>query len=100
MNKPHKHAELIKAWADGARIQFKNYLGEWKTCLPSWDENSEYRIEPEAKEYWLISPGRITYGPYTKKNALKALAQLAVPSNGILQIDWKILKEVKENDKD
>ena len=24
MNKPHKHAEVIKAWADGAVIEYKS----------------------------------------------------------------------------
>lgn len=51
MNKPHKHAELIKAWADGATIQFLNlHFNEWKDILdnsPSWNENTQYRIKPE-----------------------------------------------------
>lgn len=50
MNKPHKHAKLIKAWADGAQIQYKN-LNEWEDCViyPKWDNNTEYRIKPEPK---------------------------------------------------
>ena len=27
--KPHKHAELIKAWADGAEIQWKDADGRF-----------------------------------------------------------------------
>ena len=28
--KPHKHAELIKAWADGAEIEYKSKVdGVW-----------------------------------------------------------------------
>ena len=48
--KPHKHAELIKAWADGAEIQvYKPHWDEWHDCLvPLWDSN-EYRIKPEPK---------------------------------------------------
>ena len=53
--KPHKHCELIKAWADGAEIQVKV-----KNCVdgdywidehfPYWnDERYEYRIKPEPK---------------------------------------------------
>ena len=48
---PHVHAELIKAWAEGAEIQFKNpntYLWENATN-PSWFANWEYRIKPEPK---------------------------------------------------
>jgi hypothetical protein len=55
MNKPHKHAELIKAWADGAEIEIKFYNG-WRDCQPvDWNENAEFRIKPEPKpdtQYW------------------------------------------------
>lgn len=46
----HKHAELIKAWADGAEIEYE-YDGEWIICLsnPAWQTNVEYRIKPEPK---------------------------------------------------
>lgn len=51
MNKPHKHAEVIKAWADGAVIQYK-YNNQWITpsSFISWDENIEYRVKPEKKK--------------------------------------------------
>ena len=45
----HKHAELIKAWADGATIErLCNYTWE-KDLQPTWWENFEYRIKPEPK---------------------------------------------------
>lgn len=55
---PHKHAALIKAWADGAEIQFRYRRGgnplvkwsDWKTVgNPQWDtsETYEYRIKPD-----------------------------------------------------
>jgi hypothetical protein len=47
--KPHKHAELIKAWADGAEIQYKPIDGVWVTEEPLWCEEYEYRIKPESK---------------------------------------------------
>jgi hypothetical protein len=46
--KPHKHSELIKAWADGHEIQhFDNAFG-WTNCSdsPAWKENIKYRIKP------------------------------------------------------
>lgn len=55
--KPHKHAELIKAWADGAEIE-ERYIGngdyegsEWYVTNGDWSdtENWEYRIKPEPK---------------------------------------------------
>jgi hypothetical protein len=49
--KPHKHAKEIKAWADGAEIEF--YVKEddiWRpTCSPSWGGAVEYRIKPQPK---------------------------------------------------
>lgn len=43
----HKHAEAIKAWADGAQIQIKDYDSDvWTDCDPQWAENREYRIKP------------------------------------------------------
>ena len=49
--KPHKHCELIKAWADGAKIQFRPHPDcGWCDCPhnePSWHDSQEYRIKPE-----------------------------------------------------
>ena len=48
--KPHKHAEVIKAWADGAQIQWK-FKGDWVDIQrPNWhEEEFEFRIKPEPK---------------------------------------------------
>lgn len=50
MNKPHKHAELIKAWADGAQIQCKHAINDsWiDVGIPNW-ESENYRIKPAKK---------------------------------------------------
>lgn len=46
-NPPHKHAELIKAWAEGAEIEFKNFVDCWvQVNEPSWLESYQYRIKP------------------------------------------------------
>ena len=45
-NPPHKHAELIKAWADGAEIEYQTQ-GKWRVTLkPSWHLHTVYRIKP------------------------------------------------------
>lgn len=55
MGKPHKHAELIRAWADGAEIEY--YVvssSKWHRCVenkPAWDTMMEYRIKPEPPKY-------------------------------------------------
>lgn len=68
MNKPHKHAEVIKAWADGAEIECRcpvNNSGWLPTNAPSWFEDYEYRVKPQPKKYkawvWLVvgSEGRV-----------------------------------------
>ena len=48
--RPHKHAEIIKAWADGADIQVY-HIDKWMdvTC-PVWLEAYKYRIKPEPKK--------------------------------------------------
>ena len=49
MSKQHKHADLIKAWADGAKIQFRS-KGEWLDVLsPCWINAYEYRVTPVKK---------------------------------------------------
>lgn len=57
---PHKHAVVIKAWADGAKIEYRNKLGGWEhTVTPCWNENSTYRIKPEEKSY-----GQVAYNAF------------------------------------
>ena len=54
--KPHKHAELIKAWADGAEIEWKFkhrtdgfYLMTKDNHPDLWQEDEvEYRIKPST----------------------------------------------------
>lgn len=50
MKTPHKHAEFIKAWADGAEIQMRSADGRWyNNSQPGWSPHMEYRIKPEPK---------------------------------------------------
>jgi len=51
--KQHKWHKEIKAWADGAEIQFKyHYENEWvDEDIPDWsDVELEFRIKPQPKE--------------------------------------------------
>lgn len=51
MKQPHKHAELIKAWADGATIEVHHCEnGVWTIAPnPGWYAGMQYRIKPEPK---------------------------------------------------
>lgn len=64
MNVPHKHADTIKAWADGKQIQVRvSPLQGWLDWIPQqkyngisqfddiprWIESYEYRVKPETR---------------------------------------------------
>jgi len=52
MKTPHKHAELIKAWADGAEIEYLDVgsASVWRSVTsPRWDGQGSYRIKPAPK---------------------------------------------------
>ena len=51
MGKPHKNAEFIKAWADGAEIQVYDESDDkwYDVTHPSWCSSNEYRIKPDKK---------------------------------------------------
>jgi len=60
MKKSHKHAELIKQWADGAKIQSRRNDVSLLVCppkhpdfeddpFPEWSINRDYRIKPEPQ---------------------------------------------------
>lgn len=72
---PHKHAALIKAWADGAEIQRANGLGGWWGVgnAPLWDTDAEYRIKPETK------PDVVLYGSYNPLQVLGADQRAVYP---------------------
>jgi len=64
----HIHADLIIAWANGAKIQ-KKYANLWNDVAdPKWNPYSEYRIKPEPK------PDIVRYTHMTTKYTL-ALAE-------------------------
>ena len=47
----HKWHKEIKAWADGAEIQFFSAGYGWMEAgIPEWLEESEYRIKPQPKK--------------------------------------------------
>lgn len=61
--KPLKHAEVIKAWADGAKIQWYDSSPRehrWKDCpdVFLWQDRFEFRVKPEPK------PDLVYYGVF------------------------------------
>lgn len=57
LKKPHVHAEVIKAWADGAAVQ-KQIPGssEWideSGSLVHFHNEWRYRVKPEPREFFI-----------------------------------------------
>lgn len=63
MKTPHKHAEVIKAWADGAQIQYQSvHDGRWIDFCGEDDDDPDtgpwsdapcnWRIKPEPRKGW------------------------------------------------
>lgn len=45
---PHKHANMIKAWADGAEIVVRSPGSEWRPApWPKWIPSHEYRVKSD-----------------------------------------------------
>lgn len=45
---PHVHAEMIKAWADGEKIQWSDDGNNWREApVPSWAQQNYYRVKLE-----------------------------------------------------
>lgn len=54
MNKPHKHKDVIIAWANGAEIECRNpaFSKEWEPVeFPTWSTNVEYRVKPKEETH-------------------------------------------------
>lgn len=83
-NKQHKWHKEIKAWADGADIEFySGPLGQWIfEKSPMWYEDMDYRIKP-VREFPTTS---LSYGELalayeraaTRSKALKDIANAAI----------------------
>lgn len=71
MPTPHKHAVALRAYADGAQIQYrdpKDRIGTWRdTSNPGFHACFEYRVKPEPK-----TPGQIAEEAYYKSCGFKS----------------------------
>ena len=66
MGTPHKHRDLIKAWADGAVIEHYRVGFGWEECsfnTPCWSQATNYRIKPQIIKYRvaLLKVGDVVY---------------------------------------
>ena len=65
--KPHKWAKEIKAWADGAEIEWWNDVHQrWETERePMWSVLNKCRIKPQPKEPQYLYAHRTNEGDIT-----------------------------------
>lgn len=51
------HLEVVRAWIDGATIQYySNTTNTWVDVTdndPVWDESTQYRVKSEPREWWI-----------------------------------------------
>ena len=94
MNKPHKHAEFIKAWADGAEIEFRQEeCHAWKKVdSPSWSLYNQYRVKPElVVKYHGIMQGTDGYERMNYNTGYHSeLSHVRYPDS-----KWKVIAIVK-----
>ena len=67
-----KHAELIKAWADGAEIEVLDNDSWRESKFPSWNDGLSYRIKPEPVKvvrYLVVDNAFIVHGFSGNQNA-------------------------------
>ena len=90
MGTPHKHRDVIIAWANGAEIEYKEE-GVWyllPPLVPPYFEEAEYRIKPKRvkKEGWLN-----LYSAYPAIHATKEEADFHAESTrkACVRIEWE-----------
>jgi hypothetical protein len=94
----HKHAEVIKAWVDGAEIEaFDHHIKKWFVVKhPIWESDMEYRVKPTPKPdivlYTRISNCGVAY--FDKYKNINAGHNLKVTICG--NYGWLIAAEVIE----
>lgn len=96
MSNPHKHAEVIKAWADGAKIQVRdNVTGNWDDLdyTPSWDVRLQYRVKPKEpiiRYLWAFKKERWTgFDIFGRLMDEKQAHEWAANNDWVIQrLDW------------
>lgn len=92
--KPHVHAEVIKAWADGAEIEYYSQeLACWRDVdPPRWNEGVHYRVKPKTVvKYHGIMQGTDGYEDMNHNTGYHAeLSHVRYPDD-----KWKVIAVVK-----
>lgn len=106
MNTPHKHADVIHAWADGRTIQFKSTLDydwhDYRIGLPHFnEEDTEWRIKPDIKDFnyrVAIMQDDLDKPEYWPNTAFTEAEAKTIEGEGAFLkwiTDWKTVKDVE-----
>lgn len=98
MNKPHKHCELIHAYADGAEIQIKSGQLWLDIPNPHFYDIEEYRIKPRTvkREGWAVIYKYNDGTPYLKAKIFASeydAERSCRSATAIIKMEWT--EEVK-----
>lgn len=64
---PHKHAGVIKAWADGKPVEWREHPSDYWRLIgsPAFIEDYEYRVKPEeVVDYALVYENGVVAGQF------------------------------------
>lgn len=96
MNTPHKHKDLIIAWANGAEIEyFSDYTETWSLMeQPSWHLECTYRIKPkpvQARIYKVTGDSLMMYTVFSNTpKSVQYVNRLVKEGNLQWVSDWFI----------
>lgn len=88
MGTPHKHRDVIIAWANGEEVEYLN-LGGWVLAkTPSFHESLDWRIKPKRvkKEGWIGVHKTWTKHVYETEKECRADCH---SSAAIIRIEWE-----------
>lgn len=95
MGQKQKHAELIKAWADGLDIQYRNpqhLYPQWRDIRdPVWRDDCEYRVKPEEKKpvvRWLWAWHNLQVWSTTEFYTQEELAEKGFDLSRAIRLEW------------
>lgn len=83
---PHKHASTIKAWADGAKIQYWDGVMWDDAPSPTWALVNKYRVKPEPKPDVVVTKWIATNGKEVFAFSRNPMDELLWTLSGKIQI--------------
>ena len=84
------NADVIKAWADGAKVQYQDTFGVWQDIAqPTWQEYVVYRVKPSVLPANDVEKYNVVVGDFwlTKYQSLVAVANVIPNQNKFVTLE-------------